>query len=202
MSFPITHIVLAQQALDKSKKKVNKRDFFLGVSFPDIRYLGVIDREKTHNLDHPKNDFELGMKAHSEADLFRFNFMEKRLASVKNHLEDMAIKIVEDYILYDYLDDWQQYSDYFLELIEAEKNWVDDQAALEFWHQALRKYLSQKPNDQQIKSLAAAMGLPTEFVEQLLANFHKFKDNPEVIESIQALYQEGSHSGYCISLEN
>jgi len=188
MSFPITHIVLAQQALEKNKKKVNKRAFFLGVSFPDIRYLGVIEREKTHNLTIPKNDFELGMKAHAEADLFRFNFMEKRLAAVKDRLQDMAIKIVEDYFLYDYLDDWQQYIDYFSELIEIEKDWVDDQAALELWHQALRKYLSQKPNDQQIKSLAVVMGLPTEFVEQLLANFHKFKDNPEVIESIQALY--------------
>ena len=51
MAAPITHIALTEKIFDKFFKNKTRKDFFIGTSFPDIRYLKVIDRDKTHYDD-------------------------------------------------------------------------------------------------------------------------------------------------------
>ena len=48
MAAPITHIVLASKVYDQFFSNFSKKDFLIGTSFPDIRYLKVIDRNTTH----------------------------------------------------------------------------------------------------------------------------------------------------------
>lgn len=48
MATPITHIVLTEKVFEKFFKDKTRKDFFIGTSFPDIKYLKVIDRDKSH----------------------------------------------------------------------------------------------------------------------------------------------------------
>lgn len=71
MAAPITHIVLADKVWAQFLSSFNKNDFFIGTSFPDIRYLKVINREKTHFKNQSINDIKsddsiiAGIKFHS-----------------------------------------------------------------------------------------------------------------------------------------
>ena len=79
MATPITHVVLAAKIFDNIFKDKIKKDFFIGSLFPDIRYLKVIDRDKSHfenlKLKDLKNDdsFLAGVKFHSIVDIAREN---------------------------------------------------------------------------------------------------------------------------------
>jgi len=46
MAAYITHIVLTDKIFDKHFSNKNKAEFYIGTSFPDIRYLGVIKKRK------------------------------------------------------------------------------------------------------------------------------------------------------------
>ncbi|HPR92239.1 MAG TPA: hypothetical protein PLR64_03240, partial [Candidatus Dojkabacteria bacterium] len=48
MAAPITHIVLSEKVLKKFFPRTEKKKFLIGTSLPDIRYLGVVDRNATH----------------------------------------------------------------------------------------------------------------------------------------------------------
>jgi hypothetical protein len=48
MAAPITHIALAEKLYGQYFSDKNKQDFFVGTSLADIRYLGTIERDKTH----------------------------------------------------------------------------------------------------------------------------------------------------------
>ena len=59
MAAPITHIVLTNKIFNKYFSNKEKGDFFIGASFPDIRYLKVIKREKTHFNNITLNEIKL-----------------------------------------------------------------------------------------------------------------------------------------------
>lgn len=84
MAAPITHIILADKIFNRYFADKDKRDFYVGTSFPDIRYMGIIKREKTHFIDldiktlQQLPSFEAGMKFHSLVDIVRENYMRSR----------------------------------------------------------------------------------------------------------------------------
>lgn len=47
MAAPITHVALTEKIFNNIFHNYDKKEFIIGTSFPDIRYLGTIDREKT-----------------------------------------------------------------------------------------------------------------------------------------------------------
>ncbi len=77
MATPITHVVLTDKIYNKFFSDKNKKEFFIGTLLPDIRYLKVIERNKTHfenlAISDLKDDdsFLSGMKFHSILDKTR-----------------------------------------------------------------------------------------------------------------------------------
>lgn len=81
MPNPISHIVYADKIL-KNKlqdRKVDEREYFIGASFPDIRYFLKVQKEATHtNITEPEyfwdqiqkeyDSFELGILVHIYTD--------------------------------------------------------------------------------------------------------------------------------------
>ena len=84
MAAPITHIALTEKIFNNIFHNYDKKEFIIGTSFPDIRYLGTIDREKTHlsvnNLENinDKSSFISGMKFHALVDKVREDFLLSR----------------------------------------------------------------------------------------------------------------------------
>lgn len=130
MAAPITHIVLTEKIFDKFFKDKIRKDFFIGTSFPDIRYLKVIDRDKTHYNDLSVLDlgndesFSAGVKFHSILDHAREKFIvENDTYSLcpKSKYITQSLKILEDEIFYQYTKDWGVYIDYLNEILPIER---------------------------------------------------------------------------------
>src|SRR3989344_5867553 len=102
----------------------------IGTSFPDIRYLGVIDRDKTHfdisklgDLDNLP-DFIAGMKLHSLVDVVREKYMnDKGLYSLfpESKFLSQGVKMLEDNVLMSKFDDWNRVAGYFDEVVSEER---------------------------------------------------------------------------------
>jgi hypothetical protein len=83
MAAPIAHIFLAVQILvGPFKVMSHEKEFIIGTSFPDIRYLKVIERAETHfenvtlnDIKKETNSFKAGMLFHSFVDQKREEYM-------------------------------------------------------------------------------------------------------------------------------
>lgn len=170
-----THIILADKVFEKYFRDKTKSDFYVGTSFPDIRYLGVIDREKTHFSDLNIHSlislpsFEAGLKFHSLVDKVRENFM--RSQNVYSLLPEsqfitQALKFFEDKILYGERSNWDEIVSYFGEVKSEELSFGIKTVDIEKWHGFLRTYFSTKPSDQNIRNFVLDASKSSEMAEE------------------------------------
>lgn len=115
----VTHVHLTQvyhNYCGKYKTEKEKKLFFIGALFPDIRYTGCVSREQTHELGVTLEDiqkiedpFIAGKKLHSFIDEERekfiaqkgmYKFLEELLEDETLHKECCSIlKFIEDIVL-------------------------------------------------------------------------------------------------------
>lgn len=152
MAAPIAHIFLAVHALaGLLKDTFNEKEFLVGTSFPDIRYLKVIGRAETHfknvtlsTIKKESNSFKAGMLFHSFVDekreeyIVRNNLYEKL---PKFRFTSQALKFAEDQILKD-LFDIKKYRGYFDEIYPEEQLYTISDENINCWHSFLREYFS------------------------------------------------------------
>lgn len=116
MANQITHIVLAEKLSDRLFSIFDREAFLIGTVFPDIRYLKVIERDKTHfkglsfqDILDEKNSFIAGMKYHSLVDEVREKYMIENGVYTfipPSKYITQALKIFEDEVLYQNVLDW------------------------------------------------------------------------------------------------
>jgi hypothetical protein len=161
MAAPIAHIFCALSLLNNNVLEVdNVTNFIIGTSFPDIRYLGVIERNKTHVKNITWNDvinaptsFEKGRLLHSLLDEVREEFIEKHNlyefipdSSFRTHI----LKFYEDIILYEMIKNWPEITHYFDTVLPEELRYNITNSDLKAWHHILKDYTSRQPNTSQI----------------------------------------------------
>lgn len=199
MATPITHIVLTikiynQHFLDKSFK-----DFIIGTSLPDIRYLRVIEREKTHfpstTLDEIKQEksFISGLKFHSLVDRVRENFLlsyDLYSKCPKTKFITQSIKILEDSILYSKIDDWEMIILLFDEVLSSELELGLNKDSVEFWHKTLQDYFSKKPNSESIDTFVQRIKLGQDVADEIKETIKDISKIPQVNDYIYSLYNQ------------
>lgn len=150
MAGPITHIVLTDKIFDKYLKNFSKKDFFIGVCFSDIRYLKVLDRERTHdNLVEPvelfgNNSFMAGVEFHALIDKVREDFLltKKNYAElIKQPLLTWVINFFEDEVLYDRISDWKSISQFLKNLPYKQIRFDINKKTVNLWYKWLRCYI-------------------------------------------------------------
>ena len=130
MPAPVMHIVLSLLILPYLPDK-DPKEFILGTSFPDIRYLGVIDRRKTHNpcpsWDHvvkEKSSFKAGMEFHALVDVMHDNYMasNKVYSLLPSECQDSPhyLKFFEDMLVYTKVSRWNEIAGYFDTVLNEE----------------------------------------------------------------------------------
>ena len=198
MAAPITHIVLAAKIFDKYFKDKERRDFFIGTSFPDIRYLKVITRDKTHyqglKISDLKNDesFLAGLKFHSIVDLARESFIvENNIYSLcpESKYITQSLKILEDEIFYHHIKDWTIYTNYFQKILSSERNYGIAETDLKKWHTSLCQYFQKEPNKETITNFTLALGFPQEVADETNQNIDAMRENKQIIKIIENLYE-------------
>lgn len=156
---PMMHVVLgeawmAQHApeYDEEQKKL----FLLGTLFPDVRYLGTIERKKTHyrhvtlaQIQNEPSPFFRGVLLHSFVDEFREKWIKTnqttdKIKELQGKRRTTFLKLVEDQILYP-SQSWMTIRRFLLTIPEEEKKYGLDDKTLTEWHTLLAIYFTASP---------------------------------------------------------
>ena len=195
MAGPITHLVLAERVFDRHFPNMAKRDFFLGTSFPDIRYLKVIEREATHmeglRVEDLQSDdaFTAGLKFHSIVDIARETFYNE--VGLYTHCPaskfiTQSVKILEDELFYDQLGDWAAVASMFNDIVPQEREFGIPDEALQKWHALLQKYVAERPTPNAVLAFAQALGFPDSVGHEMNESIAIMKENSTVLDFIHA----------------
>jgi hypothetical protein len=172
MASQIAHIVYAKKYfesiengngnpdfLDETKikysSKINKDEFFLGVTFPDIRLIeSSIKRRETHLRFEPLNldfsgltSFEAGWKFHLYCDMRREEILNEHgfyKLEKTTEFSGRPAKFLEDILLYDTYNNWEKMANYFRNppLVKLDIN--ADRQTFVLWYAILAKYIEEK----------------------------------------------------------
>ncbi len=196
MPAQITHIVFTDKIFNTFFPARNKRDFFIGTCFPDIRFLKVIAKEKTHPPDmqikKEDSDFLAGVKFHNILDNIRENhIIEQGVYEMVSpiHKQVRAIKVFEDSLFYNLVKTWPEYISYFNDVLPEELNFEIHPNDLRRWHDLLQEYFSQQPTPETSKTFMLGIGATPEDVVRAERLVAEIKNNFPVIDILKNFYQ-------------
>lgn len=155
MPAPLLHVALAVIALRGPLEGIDKKIFIIGTSFPDIRYLNVIERKKTHiknvswdQILQEKNPFKIGYLFHSLVDQLFDDFMTKQNIYEKlpkSQHSPQSFKLFADKILY------KKMKRHLPEVMNCLDDVISEELSFDIkrediikWHDFLKKYFNVK----------------------------------------------------------
>ncbi len=198
MAAPITHIVLANKIYDKLFSHLDKACFFLGTSFPDIRYIAPIGRQETHPEVNSIEDlancnaFTTGVKLHALIDNIREDFLFSH--NIYQYLEQgnnafQTVKLFEDISFYDKINDWTFFINIFGDPVKEElESGIDPNIILK-WHSTLKKYLLKTPDTESVSLFLQAIGVPKYNLEETFREIKNIENIPKVRNYVDELYK-------------
>lgn len=154
---PIFHVYVAEKWMEmfEDYAEEERRDFVIGTLFPDIRYLGVIRREETHEVGLGIEDllgtddpFLKGKRLHAFVDETRVKLMcdlkvLDRLIDIPQEHQVTFVKFLEDAVLYSE-GRWRGVCDDLESFMVSEKDGVQV-PAWNRWHAILNDYFRLGP---------------------------------------------------------
>jgi hypothetical protein len=194
MAGEVSHVIYGARLLSfLGEENIKQPSFWAGTLFPDIRHLGIISRQITHPKDIDLksltggSDFATGLRVHAWIDSTREKFL--RQADVKDALPwhpfvPHALKLFEDEILYDQYSAWPDI-DLILDTVYPEEiMYVADEVVIKRWHDILRLYFGQKPNDDSRYQLSLDIGLSKNSAKEINSLVRKLKADQSVSELV------------------
>ncbi len=199
MANQITHIVLAEKLSDRLFSIFDREAFLIGTVFPDIRYLKVIERDKTHfkglsfqDILDEKNSFIAGMKYHSLVDEVREKYMIENGVYTfipPSKYITQALKIFEDEVLYQNVLDWVQVISFLDKILADETSLVEDVGKIKMWQSLMQEYFKQTPTDTSRQNFILGLGFSLEIVNEINELIKEMRRIPEIREIILNLYE-------------
>jgi hypothetical protein len=200
MAAPIAHIVTATEFMQRYPTAKLDSSFIVGASFPDIRYLGVIRREATHDpepslrkiLDAP-TPFEAGTKHHALVDVIREKFLHAKGAYAlipKGGAVVPALKLFEDERLYRRSDDWDAIKRIFEDVSDGEREYGIADTDLARWNGLRRKYVAEAPSRTSRFALLHETGFTDDTISEIETIILSLRKNDALAEIIDAMYQD------------
>ena len=192
----ITHIVLTSKVFDQTFVKFNKSEFYIGTIFPDIRYLGVIDRAKTHFADvtldsvlGAKTSFLAGLLFHNLVDKI-FNKNVTDILPKIGALPDIesSTKLLADTLFYDQIDNWSEVVGYFDKVIPEELNFGIDVKDLLKWHEAVRNIFGERPTAVNRLKFMAELNFSEKQIDQANRSLALIRGHNDVAKILSDFY--------------
>lgn len=190
MPFEATHAVLAQKFL-QSHSQFEKRDFLVGTLFPDIRYLGSIDREKTHQsvkniteILEEKDSFLAGVKFHVAIDELWTKQFVMRYPQKTQQIR--ACKILQDREVFPQL---RLEPDLF-SFAKSKKAFLVSQDIWNTWFDVLRIYFFSKPTEESIKIFFRSIQLSDQEKMELLQTLHTLEEDADLLAFLRNMIPE------------
>lgn len=159
---PTTHVYFSKLWMEKHPV-VDEQKFMIGTLFPDIRYLGTLSREETHEKNVTKKlildtkcSFTAGKFLHSYLDVKREKYIKKQkikshLSGIEKKLQVLFLKLLEDEILWDQRS-WEDTLAALKVIYPEEIALGVDEKTVLLWHEKMSVCLVQRPS-QYLKQL-------------------------------------------------
>ncbi len=199
MPTPITHVVLTEEIFDDYFIEKDKKTFYIGTCFPDIRRTAKIPRSQTHlkSLILPdamtEKSFMAGFKFHSildplRAKYFRQNNLYGLIPESKYIIH--ASKVFEDSLVYNNIDNWHEFIDYLDDILKEEIDFGIKKEVVKKWHISLQDYFSQKPNENSIDGLFKNVGYSQEVCDEINKTFKEIHNCEEFKEQLNNFHMK------------
>jgi hypothetical protein len=179
--------------------KFDRALFLVGTVFPDIRYLKVIDRDKTHvkalsfqNILDEQDAFVAGLKYHSLVDEVREKYIiERGVYSLipSSEFITQALKMYEDEILYSRTSDWEEVVTCLDQVVVGEIELVNQVKEVEKWHSLMQEYFKEAPTDISRKNFILGVGFSEEIAIDINRLIEHMRQIPQIRERILDLYE-------------
>lgn len=200
MPLPFSHIVYADKILQTKLKnhKINKQEYFIGATYPDIRYLAKLPREKTHLLD--KTPTEIWQKIKQEKDSFKLGILihqyldQKTLEYRQQYFQNILqisnsyypILILNDQILFNSFTKINSILKYYDKILDKEiKHYNLNKKIIANWHKVVKKYSSKKLTKKVYSEASKLLGFDEQTINNILNDFDKIKNNKKIIQKIK-----------------
>lgn len=197
---PITHVVLTDKVFNKFFQDKERKDFFIGTIFPDIRYLGVTNRKITHfpfgnlkieDIEKEENSFRAGFKFHSLVDEIREKYI--RLKDVYFFCPNLkykkeALKLFEDELYYNRVSDWTDIINFLNEVLAEEGLFNIQEKDIRKWHKILQDYFFKKPDRKNREKFGTEIGFPKDVIEEINDFINQAKSNDRIKQIIEEFY--------------
>jgi hypothetical protein len=197
MATPTTHIILSESMYDKHFSHCSEKDFIIGTLLPDIRYLDhSIPRESLHFRDVSlevifslTNCFEQWLYFHSLVDRKRNNFYINKGIYIPWENEDfiLALKLLEDELLYDKVKDWQKIISY-METFPYENIKDIKQEVLQKRYNLIKTLISQQPSPSARRQFMQGLGLDEDYIQRINWIVAEIKKENKYKKIIDELY--------------
>jgi hypothetical protein len=185
---------------DKVFDRFDREAFLVGTVFPDIRYLKIIERDKTHfkglsfqDILDEQNSFIAGLKYHSLVDEVREKYMvEKSIYTLipSSKFITQALKTYEDEVLYSNVSDWDCVIGYLNTFLPEETELVEQTDKVKAWHSLMQEYFKEPPTDTSRKNFILGVGFSEEIATEINELIKQMRQIPEVRETILDLYEK------------
>lgn len=194
----ITHVVLAQKLFAKHFPRKDRKKFFLGTVFPDIRAWGILDRGATHLMGLGLRDvvgeesFAAGLRLHSLLDEIHTNFV---LANTSFGQRDFfqgfkSYKLVEDSIVYGETDVWSEVAGYFDGVVDEERAFGVSDSNIARWHRFHQRYFLNGFSLKYIDDFCAEAGSPPEAAASLKKSTQQLMEDWKVKNLVKRFYRD------------
>lgn len=199
MAAPISHLVFGKRILERLNSKKEASGFYTGVCFPDIRYLGIIDR----NISHPEiksiseleneSPFFAGVKCHVLLDEIREKYMQDKgiynLTPNSKYITQ-ALKFYEDQLLYQELTQIDNLSNFLNHIFQEEINFQIPIEDLQKWHSMIKKYINSKARSADIKQFLEMIPKGEDIWIEVSELLPRFKDSVQITLIIKEFYKD------------
>ena len=198
MAMPITHIAIADKIQSKYLADKDRREFFIGTSLPDIRYIAGIPRNTTHFEEKTFEDirkadsYTAGFYFHAYVDYRRRTFLSEN--GIDNFIEpdifnSYAIKMLEDYLFYDMVSDWDNIVGYFDNILDKEKDIPVSLKIIKDYHLQLQNYFKEKPNYDTFIKLMRSLGYDNKKAVDIVSRFDQVRVNENIVNLVLGMYE-------------
>lgn len=173
MAGPVTHIVFAILMLQFLPQNIDRKAFIVGTSFPDIRYMARIAREKTHikpvswdAVVQAPTSFYAGMLFHNLVDIIRMTRFEpdffvlnkSEQTPIYINLFPLILKTAEDAYLYEKTDQWKEIASYFDTVYQEELDFGISEETVRAWHHLIQAYIAHQVSPESIARFVSFNG--------------------------------------------
>jgi len=201
MASQVAHIIYAQKYFTKYPSTINKDEFMLGCTFPDIRRVDEeLRRRDTHARFDPVDlnfsrlsSFEAGWKFHVYCDMRREEILNKyKFYSFKNTIEyqQHPAKMLEDELLYERYNNWEKLVQYFNNAPFFETGLDVPHETMAHWYSIIARYFEKKPDNRSMRTFLFKRVVPTENVDEMLAIVDKLRKDAKVVDVLKKVAEE------------